>query len=393
MGTATFFAAFSVLSRSLNGEDQYVTLFFTGAGMLTLSTGFRAVAPAGVPPTPLLWLAIGLIGVCSLVGHRLVVLAYRDGRASDLAPLGYLSLVWSFTFGYVVFSEPIEPAMLAGAVAIAAGGLAYRASWTAPTSATTVAPTASPIDDVAAAELEAEASHERAEPGAIRDEAERVPHDPGLPATLGQPRVQRRGAVREPAGLSWIVLVATDSPLAVGVLFAVRMIPSLLFGIPFGALTDRFDRRRILMRVNVLAALAGIAVAVAVGLGWPTLPVALVASLAFGLFDTFRVTASQAYVVDLVGVAGARRGVAVANIAPQSVAAIGALVGGAFLERYGSPLTFVLAAVAWLIAALVLVGGVSRERAAIEQRQPDLRSAMALVLRNLGCARSCCSSP
>ena len=183
-------------------------------------------------------------------------------------------------------------------------------------------------------------------------------------------------------GLSWIVLVATDSPLAVGVLFAVRMIPSLLFGIPFGALTDRFDRRRILMRVNVLAALAGIAVAVAVGLGWPTLPVALVASLAFGLFDTFRVTASQAYVVDLVGVAGARRGVAVANIAPQSVAAIGALVGGAFLERYGSPLTFVLAAVAWLIAALVLVGGVSRARAAIERGHPDLRSAIALVLRN-----------
>lgn len=176
LGTATFFAAFSVLSRSLNGEDQYVTLFFTGAGMLTLSTGFRAIAPAGAPPTPLLWLAIGLIGVCSLVGHRLVVLAYRDGRASDLAPLGYLSLVWSFTFGYVVFSEPIEPAMLAGAVAIAAGGiLAYRASWTAPTSATTVAPTASPIDDVAAAELEAEASHERAEPGAVLDEAERLP--------------------------------------------------------------------------------------------------------------------------------------------------------------------------------------------------------------------------
>jgi drug/metabolite transporter (DMT)-like permease len=176
LGTATFFAAFSVLSRSLNGEDQYVTLFFTGASMLALSTGFRAIAPAAEPPTTLLWLAIGLIGVCSLVGHRLVVLAYRDGRASDLAPLGYLSLVWSFTYGYLIFGEPIEPAMLAGAVAIAAGGiLAYRASWTG----STAAPTASPVDDVEPVEVAAEAgaqpaAFEPAEPNATLDDPERV---------------------------------------------------------------------------------------------------------------------------------------------------------------------------------------------------------------------------
>ena len=92
LGTAAFFAAFSVLSRSLSGEDQYVTLFYTGAGMLALATGFRAIAPTVEPPTAFMWLAIGAVGVGSLVGHRLIVLAYRDGRASDLAPLGYLWL-------------------------------------------------------------------------------------------------------------------------------------------------------------------------------------------------------------------------------------------------------------------------------------------------------------
>ena len=157
LGTAAFFAAFSLLSRSLSGEDQYVTLFYTGAGMLVLATGFRAVAPTVEPPTALMWLAIAAVGVGSLVGHRLIVLAYRDGRASDLAPLGYLSLVWSFAIGYVVFSEPLVPAMLIGAAAIAAGGvLAYRASSTA----TTSAPTASPVDDVVPVEVEAEAAAE-----------------------------------------------------------------------------------------------------------------------------------------------------------------------------------------------------------------------------------------
>jgi len=176
LGTAAFYAAFSVLSRSLSGEDQYVTLSFSGIGMLVLSTAFRVVAPAAEPPTPLLWLAIGGVGVCSIVGHRLVVLAYRDGRASDLAPLGYLSLVWSFTFGYLVFSEPIQPQMLAGAAAIAIGGiLAYRASWTGSRAGSTATPTASPVDDVEPVEVEAEAAHEAAEPrAAALDDAERA---------------------------------------------------------------------------------------------------------------------------------------------------------------------------------------------------------------------------
>jgi drug/metabolite transporter (DMT)-like permease len=172
LGTAAFFAAFSVLSRSLSGEDQHVTLFYTGAGMLTLATAFRTITPTAELPTPLMWLAIGAIGVCSLVGHRLVVLAYRDGRASDLAPFGYLGIVWSFAIGFLVFGEPLEQTTLVGAAAIAAGGvLAYRATSSAPTAA----PTASPVDDVAPVEVEAEAAADAvpaATPRGVRDDAE-----------------------------------------------------------------------------------------------------------------------------------------------------------------------------------------------------------------------------
>jgi drug/metabolite transporter (DMT)-like permease len=145
-----------------------VTLFYTGAGMLALATAFREITPTGTPPTPLMWLGIGAIGVCSLVGHRLVVLAYRDGRASDLAPFGYLGIVWSFAIGFIVFGEPLEPTTLVGAAAIAAGGvLAYRASWTAPT--------ASPVEDVEPIEIEAEAAgaaHAPPDRSALRDFSE-----------------------------------------------------------------------------------------------------------------------------------------------------------------------------------------------------------------------------
>ena len=37
----------------------------------------------------------------------LLVGAYRWGRASDLAPLGYLSLVWSFLIGAIISQQGI----------------------------------------------------------------------------------------------------------------------------------------------------------------------------------------------------------------------------------------------------------------------------------------------
>ena len=43
--------------------------------------------------------------------------------------------------------------------------------------------------------------------------------------------------------IGWITLAASDSILAVGATFALRLVPSLLLGIPLGGLVDRHDRR------------------------------------------------------------------------------------------------------------------------------------------------------
>ena len=43
--------------------------------------------------------------------------------------------------------------------------------------------------------------------------------------------------------IGWLTLAASDSILAVGATFAIRLIPALLLGIPIGGLVDRHDRR------------------------------------------------------------------------------------------------------------------------------------------------------
>lgn len=123
LATATSYALFSLLTRALHDESPDVTLFYSGLVSMTAATVLFAVAPRDPMPEPWQWAGIGVVGLAALTGHRLLVGAYRWGRASDLAPLGYLSLVWSFAIGAIVFGEPAQPQAIIGAIAISIGGL------------------------------------------------------------------------------------------------------------------------------------------------------------------------------------------------------------------------------------------------------------------------------
>ena len=57
---------------------------------------------------------------------------------------------------------------------------------------------------------------------------------------------------------SWVALVITDDPLAVGAIFAIRFVALMLLGIPAGVLADRVDRRTLVIAV----ALGGAAVSI-----------------------------------------------------------------------------------------------------------------------------------
>ncbi|MCY7418607.1 MAG: hypothetical protein LH650_08950, partial [Chloroflexi bacterium] len=99
------------------------TMFWSGAVPLAASTLLLMVVPTARAPTPTEWTGIGVVGVLAWTAHRLLVAAYRWSRASDLAPLGYLGVLWAFVLGAVVFSEPTSVRSIVGAVAIATGGI------------------------------------------------------------------------------------------------------------------------------------------------------------------------------------------------------------------------------------------------------------------------------
>lgn len=91
-----------------------------------------------------------------------------------------------------------------------------------------------------------------------------------------------------------------NASLTIGFIYAAGRLPGLLFAIPAGLVTDRFDRRQVLITADIVRAvvLAVAAVAVAVG----TLPAVLLALLTFlvGAGETVFVTAAQSALPSLV---------------------------------------------------------------------------------------------
>jgi MFS family permease len=164
------------------------------------------------------------------------------------------------------------------------------------------------------------------------------------------------------------------STLDVGLLEAVQWVPSVLIGLPVGAMVDRSHRRRrIMMCANLgqAAALASVPVTAATGtLGVATL---LGAATASGVFEVFFVTAYQPFVRDLVPADQ----LVTANSrlqTSQSVAQIsGPSIGGVLVQLIGAATAVVFDVATYLVSWLCLWAvGTTEEVPADAPKQPML---------------------
>ena len=57
--------------------------------------------------------------------------------------------------------------------------------------------------------------------------------------------------------LGWLVLELTDSPLSLGLVWATRSAPNLIWGMLAGAVADRFDRKKLQIVALVLYSACG----------------------------------------------------------------------------------------------------------------------------------------
>lgn len=120
--SSLFWSVSMLVTRKLAGIDRPgVTLLWTAA------TGFvilMVMLPFFLAPMtwPLAGLSVAL-GLIASTGQWLAVLAFRHARATALAPLGYVQLIWSSVLGLLVFGNLPDRWVVVGGAIIALSGL------------------------------------------------------------------------------------------------------------------------------------------------------------------------------------------------------------------------------------------------------------------------------
>ena len=148
----------------------------------------------------------------------------------------------------------------------------------------------------------------------------------------------------------WLVLELTDSPLSLGLVWATRSAPNLIWGMLAGAVADRVDRRKLQIVALALYSACGFLLGYLVVQGWIRLWHILLITFVWGSIRAFDGPARQAFIVDIVGREGAMGGISLNAVGMRGIGIIGGAAAGIIIELYGMEWPFFVLAAANILA-------------------------------------------
>ncbi len=177
-----------------------------------------------------------------------------------------------------------------------------------------------------------------------------------------------------------LVASQTSDPFLVSMAVLSEYLPTLLFGVLGGAAADRFDRRRMVIVVDLVRAAALVVLAATILTGVVSIAVVLITLFVLGTAETLADSASSAFLPSLV----ARDDLGLANARMQGAFLLAnQLVAppiGAFLFATGMAIPFVANAVCFLLGAVLVSRIVGSARIEVPERA-SLRAEMAEGIR------------
>jgi drug/metabolite transporter (DMT)-like permease len=115
------FSLSMIATRYLRGTGD--TVLVTTQTVAALGFGVIAAPFAWVTPSSRDLVLLALLGMVAMVAHVCVNRSLKLAAASIVVPYQYTTIIWAVAFGYLVFGDVPDPAMLIGAGIIIAAGL------------------------------------------------------------------------------------------------------------------------------------------------------------------------------------------------------------------------------------------------------------------------------
>lgn len=169
-------------------------------------------------------------------------------------------------------------------------------------------------------------------------------------------------------GLPIAVYLLTGSALVTSSVFIIELVPPLLFGALAGVLVDRWDRRRILVIVNLLQAIVLLALLAVHGSA--ELWIVYAVSFTEALLSLLTGPAENAIVPQVVGADHVLQANSLTGLGGALARLIGSPLGGVIVGFGGLTGVVLLDAISFLIASLLIAGVRLMPRAMPAETQP-----------------------
>jgi MFS family permease len=183
--------------------------------------------------------------------------------------------------------------------------------------------------------------------------------------------------------VGWQLYALTGNPFDLGLVGLIQFIPAMLLFLVVGQVTDRYDRRAVLIACQVIEAIAAAVLFTSVLTGAISRDVILGTAFILGVARAFEVTVMQIVVPSLVPLPLVPRAVAGSATANQTATIVGPALGG-FLYAAGPAVVY--GACLALFAAAVLLTLLIRIERMAPSREPLTLSAFfagfAFIRRN-----------
>jgi MFS family permease len=179
--------------------------------------------------------------------------------------------------------------------------------------------------------------------------------------------------------LGWMVLEMTQSTLSIGMVWATRSAPHLIWGLLAGTIADRLDRRRLLIGALLAKAALAVSMGLLVSRGSAELWHVLVFTFVTSSISTFVITARQALIVDIVGPEEAMSAISLSALAKRSMGVIGSAVSGILIALLDLYWLFYILAASLMLGCLVI----PFIRAVPDSRQANSQSVRASFFEGL----------
>ena len=181
--------------------------------------------------------------------------------------------------------------------------------------------------------------------------------------------------------LGWLMWRLSASPTLLGLLALCDLGPTFLLGPLTGTVSDRVDRRRLLIVTQALFIGLVSILALLTLTDRITVEAILVVTLGLGIVSAFDSPSRQAFVADIVGLDDLRNAIALNSMLYNGARLIGPAIGGLIVARFGEGWCFVLKAFAYMpmLVTLTTLGAVQplqRLRAGFVQ---EMRQGFAFV--------------